>query len=366
MQSLQIGEVQGFLTRLFGEDRMNLREEMDLGDPNEQLLSSSMETGNPTPPPSRGSRTPSPPQDPSDSTSAPPKVPTPPPINKESRQTARKSTGGKVPRKVSTTLITRKVTPARPLPPTPTEEFLKVYIPDLMDKLGIAVGCSNKGEETKLRGLLKTAQAALNELVQRRSPPIIEIEHTKQEDLKVRLKVINNMVVTRTFLEAFEPWFTLREDVLECRKHMGTLDYLIPKFRDFSVSIATEELATAQASMHFMDRVSKTVTPLRKPEGYPSFSDEDESENIEVTVKNARAPPTPPMLDSLTEYIPDILRRMYHFRRSGEKTRLDKHKIYLGQALSELQEILKCDSAGEPDQTKEKQGKIVGFNTSGR
>ena len=223
VQSLKIGEVQGFLTELFGEDRMNPRGEsaMDLGGPNEQLLSSSMETGNPTPPPSRGSRTPSPPQDPSDSTSAPPKVPTPPPINKESRQTARKSTGGKVPRRVSTTLITRKVTLARPLPPMPTEEFLKVYIPDLMDKLGIAVGCGNKGEETKLRGLLKTAQAALNELVQRRSPPIIEIEHTKQEDLKVRLKVINNMVVTRTLLEAFEPWFTLREDVLECRKHMG-------------------------------------------------------------------------------------------------------------------------------------------------
>ena len=99
VQSLQIGEVQGFLTELFGEDRMNPRGEsaMDLGGPNEQLLSSSVETGNPTPPPSRGSRTPSPPQDPSDSTSTPPKVPTPPPINKESRQTARKSTGGKVP-----------------------------------------------------------------------------------------------------------------------------------------------------------------------------------------------------------------------------------------------------------------------------
>ena len=356
VQSLQIGEVRGFLTELFGEDRMNLREEsaIDLGGPNEQLLSSSVETGNPTPPPSRGSRTPSPPQDPSDSTSAPPKVPTPPPINKESRQTARKSTGDKVPRRVSTTLITRKVTPARPLPPTPTEEFLKIYIPDLMDKLGVAVGCGNKGEETKLRGLLKTAQAALNELVQRRSPPTIEIEHTKQEDLKARLKVINNMVVTRTLLEAFEPWFTLREDVLECRKHMEALDYFIPKFRDFSVLITKEELATAQASTHFMDRVSKTVTPLCKPEGYPSFSDEDESENIEVTVKNARAPPTPPTLDSLTEYIPDILRRMYHFRRSGEKTRLDKHQIYLRQALSELQEILKCDSAGEPDQTEEK------------
>ena len=106
--------------------------------------------------------------------------------------------------------------------------------------------------------------------------------------------------------------------------------------------------------MHFMDRVSKTVTPLRKPEGYPSFSDEDESENIEVTVKNARAPPTPPTLDSLTEYIPDILRRMYHFRRSGEQARLDKHQVYLRQALSELQEILKCDSTGEPDQTEEK------------
>ena len=278
MQGLQIGEVQGFLTELFGEDRMNPREEsaMGLGDPDEQLLSSSMETGNPTPPPSRGSRTPSPLQDPSDSTSAPPKVPTPPPI-KQSKQTARKSTGGKIPRRVSTTLITRKVTPARPLPPTPTEEFLKIYIPDLMDKLGVAVGCDNKGEETKLRGLLKTAQAALNELVQRRSPPIIEVEHTKQEDRKARLQVINNMVVTRTLLEAFGPWFTLKEDVLECRKHMEALDYLIPKFRDFSALITKEELATAQASMHFMDRVSKTVTPLRKPEGYPSFSDEDES-----------------------------------------------------------------------------------------
>ena len=100
--------------------------------------------------------------------------------------------------------------------------------------------------------------------------------------------------------------------------------------------------------------MSKTVTPLHKPEGYPSFSDEEESENIEVTVKNARAPLTPPTLDGLTEYIPDILRRMYHFRRSGEKTRLDKHQIYLRQALSELQEILKCDSTGEPDQTEEK------------
>ena len=63
VQSLQIGEVQGFLSELFGEDRMNSRGEsaMDLGNPNEPLLSSSVETGNPTPPPSRGSRTPSPP-----------------------------------------------------------------------------------------------------------------------------------------------------------------------------------------------------------------------------------------------------------------------------------------------------------------
>ena len=136
------------------------------------------------------------------------------------------------------------------------------------------------------------------------------------------------MVMTRTLLEAFEPWFTLKEDVLECRKHMETLDYFIPKFRDFSVVITKENLTTAQASMHFMDHVSKTVTPLRKPEGYPSFSDEDESENIEVTVKDARAPLTPPTLDSLTEYIPDILRRMYHFGRSGEQARLDKHQVY--------------------------------------
>ena len=354
VQSLQIGEVQGFLTGLFGEDRVNPRGEsaMDIGD--EPLLSSSAEAGGLTPPPSRGSRTPSPPQDSSDFSSSPSKAPTPPPIRRELKQTARKSTGGKVPRRVSTTLITRKVTPARPLPPTPMEELLKIYIPDLMDKLGVAVGCGNKEEETKLRGLLKTAQAALNELIQRRSPPTIEIEQTKQEDLKARLKVINNMVVTRALLEAFEPWVTLREDVLECRQHMEALDYFTPKFRDFSVSITTEDLATAQASMHFMDRVSKTVTPLRKPEGYPSFSDEEESENIEVAVKNARAPPTPPTLNGLTEYIPDILRRMYHFRKSGEKTRLDKHQIYLRQALSELQEILKCDSTGEPDQTEEK------------
>ena len=234
---------------------MNPRGEsaMDLGDPNEPLLSSSVETGNPTPPPSRGSRTPSPPQDSSDFSSTPPKVPTPPPIKKEPRQTARKSTRGKVPRRVSTTLITRKVTPARSLPPTPTEQFLKIYIADLMDKLGVAVGYGNKEEETKLRGLLKTAQAALNELVQRRSPPTIEIEQMKQEDLKAQLKVINNMVMTHTLLEAFEPWFTLREDVLECRKHMEALDYFIPKFRDFSVVITKEDLATAQASMHFME-----------------------------------------------------------------------------------------------------------------
>ena len=357
VQGLQIGEVQGFLTDLFGEDRINPGGEsaMDLGDPSEQVIqSSSRETGNPTPPPSRGSRTPSPLQDSSDFTSTPPKVPTPPPIRKESKQTARKSTGGKMPQRVSTTLITRKVTPARALPPTPTEEFLKIYIPDLMDKLGVAVGCSNKGEETKLRGLLKTAQAALNELVQRRSPPTIEFEQTKQEDLKARLKVINDMIVTHTLLEAFGPWFILKEDVLESRKHMEALDYLIPKFRDSSTSITKEELATAQASMHFMDRVSRTVTPLRKPEGYPSFSDEDKSENVEITIKNARAPPIPPMLENLTGYIPDILRRMYHFRKSGEKARLDKHQNYLRQALSELQEILKCDLTSEPDQTEEK------------
>ena len=41
------------------------------------------------------------------------------------------------------------------------------------------------------------------------------------------------MVMSHTLLEAFEPWFTLREDVLECRKHMEALDYFIPKFRDF-------------------------------------------------------------------------------------------------------------------------------------
>ena len=127
VQSLQIGEVQGFLTELFGEDRVNPTGEsaMDLGDPNEPLLSSSVETGGPTPPPSRGSRTPSPPQDSSDFSLSPSKAATPPPIRKEPKQTARKSTGGKVPRRVSTTLLTRKVTPARSLPPTPTEDFLK-------------------------------------------------------------------------------------------------------------------------------------------------------------------------------------------------------------------------------------------------
>ena len=85
---------------------------------------------------------------------------------------------------MSTTLLTRKVTPAKPLLPTPTEDFLKMYIPDLMDKLGAAVGCGNKEEEIKLRGLLKTAQATLNKLVQWRKPPTIEIEQMTQQDLK--------------------------------------------------------------------------------------------------------------------------------------------------------------------------------------
>ena len=351
VQSLQIGGMQGFLTGLFGENMVKPRgeSEMDLGDFSEPQLLSSEGNGNPTPPPSRGSRTPSPPQDSSDFSSSPSKTATPPPIRKEPKQTARKSTGGKVPRRVSTTLLTRKVTPARSLPPTPTEDFLKMYIPDLMDKLGAAVGCGNKEEETKLRGLLKTAQATLNELVQWRKPPTIEIEQTVQQDLKAQLKFINDMVLTRALLESFEPWFTLEEDVTECRKHMETLDYLVPKFQDFLVVITKEDLTAAQVTMHFMECVSKTATPLRKPEGYPSFSDIDEPENIEVTVRSARAPPTPPTLDGLTEYIPDILRRMYHFRRSGEQVKFDKHQAYLKQARSELQGILKWDSTGEPD-----------------
>ena len=70
-------------------------------------------------------------------------------------------------------------------------------------------------------------------------------------------------------------------------------------------------------------------------------------------MKNARAPPTSPTLDSLTEYIPDILRRMYYFKRSGEQVRLDKHQAYLKQAQSELQEILKRDLIGGSDQAAE-------------
>ena len=295
VQSLQIGEVQGFLTGLFGENMVNPRGEsaMDLGDSNEPLLPSSVGTGSPTPPPSRGSRIPSPPQDSSDFSSSPSKAATPPPIRKEPKQTARKSTGGKVPRRVSTTLLTRKVTPARSLPPTPTEDFLKMYIPDLMDKLGAAVGCGNKEEETKLRGLLKTAQATLNKLVQWRKPPTIEIEQTAQQDLKARLKFINDMVLTRALLESFELWFTLEEDVTECRKHMEALDYLIPKFQDFLVVITEEDLTAAKVTMYFMERVSKTATPLHKLEGYPSFSDVDEPENIEVTVRSARGSTDP-------------------------------------------------------------------------
>ena len=71
--------------------------------------------------------------------------------------------------------------------------------------------------------------------------------------------------------------------------------------------ITEEDLTAAKATMYFMEHVSKTATPLCKPEGYPSFSDVDEPENIEVTVRSARAPPTPPTLDGLSEYIPDIL-----------------------------------------------------------
>ena len=110
------------------------------------------------------------------------------------------------------------------------------------------------------------------------------------------------MVLTRALLESFELWFTLEEDVTECRRHMEALDYLIPKFQDFSVVITEEDLTAAKATMHFMECVSKTVTPFHKPEGYPSYSDVDDPENIEVTVRSARASPTPPMLDG-----PDVL-----------------------------------------------------------
>ena len=161
------------------------------------------------------------------------------------------------------------------------------------------------------------------------------------------------MILTHALLESFELWFTLEEDVNDCRRHMEALDYLIPKFQDFSVVITEEDLTAAKATMHFMECVSKTVTPLCKPEGYPSYSDVDDPENIEATVRSARAPPTPPMLDGLIEYIPDILRRMYNFRKSGEQVKLDKHQAYLKQACSELQEILKWDSTGEPDQRTE-------------
>ena len=161
------------------------------------------------------------------------------------------------------------------------------------------------------------------------------------------------MVLTRVLSESFELWFTLEEDVTECRKHMETLDYLIPKFQDFSVVITEEDLTAAKATMYFMERVPKTATPLCKPEGYLSYSDVDEPENIQVTVRSARAPPTPPTLDVLIEYIPDILQRMYHFRSSGEQVKFGKHQAYLKQARSELQEILKWDSTGEPDQTAE-------------
>ena len=44
---------------------------------------------------------------------------------------------------------------------------------------------------------------------------------------------------------------------------------------------------------------------------------------------------------------------MYHFRRSGEQVKFDKHQAYLKQAHSELQEILKWDSTGKLDQTAE-------------
>ena len=169
------------------------------------------------------------------------------------------------------------------------------------------MGCGNKEEETKLRGLLKTAQASLNELVQWRKPPTIEIKQTAQQDLEAQLKVINDMIMTHALLESFELWFTLEEDVNECRGHMEALDYLIPKFQDFSVIVTEEELTAAKATMHFMECVSRTATPLRKPEGYPSYSDVDDPGNIEATVRSARAPPTPPTLDGLIEYIPDVL-----------------------------------------------------------
>ena len=355
VQGLQIGGVQGFLTGLFGENMVKPRGEsaMDLGDSTEPQLPSSVGTGSPTPPPSRGSRTPSLAQGSSDFSSSPSKAATPPPIRREPKQTARKLTGGKVPRRVSTTLLTRKVTPARPLLPTPTEEFLKMYIPDLMDKLGAAVDCGNKEEETKLRGLLKTAQTTLHELVQWRSPPTIEVEQTTQQDLEAQLKVINDLILTRALLESFEPWFTLEANVKECREHMETLDYFIPKFQDFSVTITEEELTTAKAAMYFMKRVSRTTTPLRKPEGYPSYSDVEDPEFTEDTVRSAKAPPIPPTFNGLIEYIPDILRRMCHFRRSRERSKFEKHQAYLDQARSELQEILKWESTGEPDQTGE-------------
>ena len=86
------------------------------------------------------------------------------------------------------------------------------------------------------------------------------------------------MVQTHVLLESFEPWFTLNEDVTECRKHMEVLDDLIPKFQDFSVVITEEDLIAVKAAMHLMEHVSKTATPLRKPEGYPSYSDADEPE----------------------------------------------------------------------------------------
>ena len=132
-------------------------------------------------------------------------------------------------------------------------------------------------------------------------------------------------------------------------------DVTVPKnyLKEFSVRIKEEELTAAKKAMSFMNHVSKSVAPLRKPVGYPSYSDVEDPENVEPVMKHAQAPPTAPTIDALTEYIPDVLRRMYHFRKTKEKEKFDSHKAYLDQACFQLQELLRWESPGEPDQTDE-------------
>ena len=140
----------------------------------------------------------------------------------------------------------------------------------------------------------------------------------------------------------FTPWLVKEEDIMSCMGHTQTLEDLIPKFESVTSLPKTESVQQANNVKGWVLSLMTGGIKLKDPRRKDVTLSGDKSTPKATPIQ----PPAPASLQDLQEYIPQVLRQMYHLGRKTMLTSQEKNlqkvcKMNLNSALDDLNNIVR-------------------------